>query len=497
MQEPNKTKDQSPRADGSLIGRDNSNPMSQLPTLRRGDELILEITDAAFEGKAVARHEGLVVFVDGAVPGDTGLVRITKAKRSFAEGWLVRLDRPSPLRATPRCAYVGTCGGCKWQHVRYDAQLRFKEQQVRDALERIGGFEQPEVLPIIGADEQFFYRGKMEFSFMPQQWMHDGATPDASGIFVGLHVPQRYDKVLDLTECHLQSDVSNRILNFTRDHARRNGMAVYDPDRGTGYLRFLVIRESKRTAERMVNLVTFSDDPETMQRYTDALVAEIPGITTVVNTVNTTKAQIAFGQLERVYWGSGSIREELGHLSFTVSASSFFQTNVAQAEKLYRVAKEFAALRNEDIVYDLYSGTGTIALYVADAARTVVGIESVESAVRDAGENAKANGITNCAFILGDLKDRLTKDRDWLAEHPRPNVVIIDPPRSGMHPKVVKEVAALGPERIVYVSCNPATQARDLKDLCGESYRLVRSQPVDMFPHTYHIENVALVERRT
>jgi 23S rRNA (uracil1939-C5)-methyltransferase len=465
------------------------------PPMRRGDELLMEISEAAFEGKCVARLENFVVFVEDAVPGDRGLVRISAVKKTFAEGRLVRIDFPSSLRGEPRCRYVGVCGGCKWQHVQYEAQLRFKEQQLRDALERIGGFKDPVVLPIIGASKQFMYRGKMEFSFMSRQWMHSGAEPSDSTVFVGLHVPQRYDKVLDITECHLQSEISNRILNFSRTYARTNGLTVYDTDRAGGYLRFLVIRESKKTGEVMVNIVTSSDDPDCMRAYADALAGELPEVTTIVNTINETKAQIAFGQKERIYRGSGMIREELGSLHFNVSASSFFQTNVAQAEQLYRVAKEFAGLEPSDVVYDLYSGTGTIALYVANAVKTVVGIESVESAVRDAERNASENGIPNCIFVQGDLKDRLAKNTEWMKSVQPPDVLIIDPPRSGMHPKVVQEVSTLGAKRIVYVSCNPSTQARDLKDLCASSYRLVRSQPVDMFPHTYHIENVALVER--
>jgi 23S rRNA (uracil1939-C5)-methyltransferase len=469
--------------------------MNDVRPIKRGDEIVLDIAEAAFEGKAVGRHEGFVVFVEGGVPGDRALIRIGTVKRSFAEGRIVRLDAPSPLRTTPRCRYAGVCGGCKWQHVSYEAQLRFKEQQVRDALQRIGGFADADVRPIVGAEDIYFYRAKMEYSFAPHQWMHEGSEPNDSSVFVGLHVPARYDKVLDIAECHLQSEASNRILTFTRTFARENGIAVYDPDRHDGYLRFLVIRESKRTGERMVNLVTFTDDPETMRRYAEALRTEVPEITTIVNTVNPGKAQIAFGEIERVYWGDGIIHEQLGRYRFAVSAGSFFQTNVAQAERLYEVAKAFGSFRPDDVVWDLYSGTGSIAIFISDAVRAVVGIESVASAIRDAERNAATNGVTNCSFVLGDLKDRLTKDSGWMADHERPTAMVIDPPRSGMHPRVVQEVVSLAPERIVYVSCNPATQARDLKDLCASAYRLTRSQPVDMFPHTYHIENVALLER--
>ena len=481
--------------------------------LHRGDELRLEITDAAFEGKAVARHEGLVVFVENAVPGDVVIAKLLKIKKSFAEAKVVRIERPSPLRTKPRCKYFGVCGGCKWQHVDYQSQLRFKQQQVVDSFERIGGFSNLNILPIIGADEIYFYRGKMEYSFAEKQSLTEKPsaiddirlpieenkipiTNSPSLIFLGLHVPQRYDKVLDLNECHLQSIVSNQILNFTRGFARRNHLDVYDSDRNSGYLRFLVIRESKKMKETMVNLVTFESRPTLMNQYAAELKVEVDQVTTVVNTINSKKAQIAFGETENVYLGNGWIQERLGNHNFSISASSFFQTNVVQAEKLYGVAKEFGELKSTDVVFDLYSGTGSIAIFISDMVKEVVGIESVESAILDAEKNVLSNGITNCRFLLGDLKDRLTKDTSWMSSHPYPDVLVIDPPRNGMHPKVVEEILALAPDRIVYVSCNPATQARDAKLLCAEKYQLIKLQPVDMFPHTFHIENVALLHRK-
>jgi 23S rRNA (uracil1939-C5)-methyltransferase len=481
--------------------------------LHRGDELQLEITDAAFEGKAVARHDGMVIFVENAVPGDLVTAKLLKIKKNFVEAKVVRVERPSPLRVEPRCKYFGVCGGCKWQHVDYQAQLRFKQQQVVDSFERIGGFSNLNVLPIIGADDIYFYRGKMEYSFAEKQWLTEKPaaiadfqmpmeenklpTPTSpSPIFLGLHVPQRYDKVLDINECHLQSVVSNQILNFTRNFALRNRLDVYDSDRNSGYLRFLVIRESKKTKEVMANLVTFENHPDVMKQYAAELKASVEDVTTVVNTINSRKAQIAFGETENVYLGSGWIHERLGNHNFIISASSFFQTNVAQAEKLYGVAKEFGGLKSTDVVFDLYSGTGSIAIFISDMVKEVVGIESVESAIRDAEKNAHANNITNCRFLLGDLKDRLTKDTGWMSSHPKPDVLVIDPPRNGMHPKVVEEILGLAPERIVYVSCNPATQARDVELLCTKTYQLIKLQPVDMFPHTFHIENVALLHRK-
>jgi 23S rRNA (uracil1939-C5)-methyltransferase len=474
--------------------------------LKRGDEVQLEITNAAFEGKAVARHEGLVVFVENAVPGDLVIAKLLKIKKSFLEAKVVRVERPSPLRVMPRCQYFGVCGGCKWQHVDYQAQLRFKQQQVVDSFERIGGFSNINILPITGADDIYFYRGKMEYSFAEKQWLTSpppkiesepiAEIEEQSPIFLGLHVPQRYDKVLDIDECHLQSVVSNQILNFTREFARRNHLDVYDSDRNSGFLRFLVIRESKKTKETMANLVTFENRPDIMKHYAAELKTSVEQVTTVVNTINSKKAQIAFGETENVYLGNGWIHERLGSHNFSISASSFFQTNVAQAEKLYGVVKEFGEFKSTDTVFDLYSGTGSIAIFISDLVKEVVGIESVESALRDAEKNALANSITNCHFLLGDLKDRLTKDTSWMSSHPKSDVLVIDPPRNGMHPKVVEEILGLATERIVYVSCNPATQARDVELLCAEKYQLIRLQPVDMFPHTFHIENVALLHRR-
>lgn len=482
---------------------------------KRGDEIRLEISGSAFEGKAVARINGLVVFVEGGVPGDVVNVLIVRTKRNHAEARIKEILSPSSFRTAPRCKHFGTCGGCTWQHVDYKAQLLFKRQHVLDSFQRIGGFESIEVPPVIGADDIYFYRNKMEFSFSDQEWVEEYQKADIKGrkgssassnskpetwnpklpLFLGLHVPQRYDKVLDLRECHLQSETSHRIVSFVRDDAKRRNLPAFSSVTGEGYLRFLVIRQSKRTDDLMVNLVTFDDRPDVMRSITRDLTEEIPGITTIVNTINSRKAQIALGDREVVYTGEGVIREKLGKFTFDISASSFFQTNTEQAERLYTVAKEFAGLSGSETVFDLYSGTGTIAIVLSEAAGKVVGIESAESAIRDAEHNVKANRIANCSFVLGDLKDRLTKDADWMKLFPAPDVLVIDPPRSGMHPKVVEAIGKLGVSRVVYVSCNPATQARDAK-LLSERYKLVKLQPVDMFPHTYHIENVALLELR-
>lgn len=509
--------------------------------MKRGDELMLHLDSAAFEGKNIARMNGLVAFVRGGVPGDEVRVRITRTKKSFVEADVLEVVKPSSIRVTPRCRYVGVCGGCKWQEVDYQAQLEFKRQHVIDALQRIGGFAGLSVNPTLGSPDVYFYRNKMEFSFgerwLTKEEMQAGTGPSTPsqeslsrsgsrpigregepldsfakgaqslGVLpyraggrgvdrfaLGLHIPERFDRVLDIEECWLQSEVSREIVNFVRAFCKARELDIYSTFTHTGYLRNLVIRQSKHTAELMVNLVTLDDRPALMQELSSELVGKFPAITTFVNNITERKSQVAIGDREVVYFGPGTITETIGKRTYRISANSFFQTNTAQAERLYDVARKMAAITKEDVVFDLYSGTGTIALHVADDAAEVVGIESVESAVEDAKRNAEANGVSNCTFILGDLKDRLTKDTAWLARHPHPSVMIIDPPRSGMHEKVVKQVMELAPRRIVYVSCNPATQARDLKLMAG-TYVIREVQPVDMFPHTYHIENVVLLER--
>jgi len=477
--------------------------------IKVNDKITVEITDAGFEGKAVGRHNGLVVFVNNGVPGDKLIVKVIKVKKDYIEAIIENIIEPSPIRVEPRCKYFGVCGGCKWQNIDYKHQLKWKEKQVIDIFERIGGFANPPVQSIIGSDETFFYRGKMEFSFSRKQWIRKETTPIAEiknsnkpntlekqGIFLGLHSPQRYDSVIDIDKCYLQSEISNKILRFTKNFARAKKLTVYDTKDHEGYLRFLVIREGKQTKEIMVNLVTYKHDHNIMREYSSEISKEIPEITSIVNTINPRKAQIAFGEKEIVYHGNDGFNERLGNYIFKISPSSFFQANVLQTEKLYQTVKRFAEFKKSDIVFDFYSGIGTISIYISNEVKEVIGIESLESAVADAKINAQINNATNCKFLCGDLKDKLTKDNDWLSSYPQPDVVIIDPPRSGMHPGVVKEILRILPERIVYISCNPATQARDIKLLCESKYKLIKLQPVDMFPHTYHIENVALLHIR-
>lgn len=464
---------------------------------RRGEEITVDLDTFAFEGKAIGRIDGLVVFVDGGVPGDRVRARLTKIKKQFLEADLVDLLVPSSLRVDPRCRYFGLCGGCRWQHLDYEAQCAFKRQNVVDALERIGGFRGVDVAPTLPSSNVYFYRNKMEFSF-DEEWLsrEEFERRRSSGgggkpLAIGLHVPGRFDKVLDIHECHLQSETSNRIVAAVREFCVREGLPAYSTRTHTGYLRNLVIRESRHSGEVMVNIVTADDRPALMHRMCALLLDACPSVSTFINNITARKSGVAVGEREVVYHGPGTITERIGSSLYRVSANSFFQTNTRQAEVLYETAGSMADLTPTDTVWDLYSGTGSIALFIAGSVREVVGIEAVASAVEDARQNAAENGVTNCTFILGDLKEKLTQDTAWLAGHQRPDAMIVDPPRSGMHEKVVREIAAMRPDRLVYVSCNPATQARDLKLLCGIApYKITAVQPVDMFPHTYHIENV-------
>ncbi|MDE3058038.1 MAG: 23S rRNA (uracil(1939)-C(5))-methyltransferase RlmD [Bacteroidota bacterium] len=464
---------------------------------QRGDILELTIESSAFEGMSIAHLDGMVVFVEGGVAGDSVRAKVSRTKKKHIEAKVVEVVNPSPQRTTPRCNYFGTCGGCKWQHVQYDAQLAFKQQHVIDALERIGGFKGINVLPIIGSGDLYFYRNKLEFSFGDEAWLMTPPPPSPvrggseGGVFLGFHVPQRYDKVLDIDECHLQSNLSNEIVRFVKKFSLKSGLPVYSSKLHSGYWRNLVIREGKNTGDVMVNIVTFEDRPNVTKELSRQLTTEFPEITTIVNNINTRKAQVAVGETEKLYYGSGIITDKIGSYVFDISANSFFQTNTRGAEKLYSIAKEFAELKPSDVVYDLYCGTGTISIFISNAVKKVIGIDIVESSVQNARRNAEQNAVQNCEFVAGDLKDLLTKDTAWRKDTLPPDVLIIDPPRSGMHPKAVEEIGRRKVKRVVYVSCNPATLARDVKMLAPFGYSIEKVQPVDMFPHTFHIESVA------
>jgi 23S rRNA (uracil1939-C5)-methyltransferase len=471
--------------------------------MERNQELRLSIEGVANDGRAVARVDRYVVFVDGGVRGDLLDVRIRRRRRRFAEAEILSIVQPGPERTTPRCSHFGVCGGCQWQHIDYQAQLELKRHHVAEAMERIGGLEAPPVQSVLGMADPYYYRNKMEFSF-GDRWMERaeldlmGDQEPATGarFALGLHIPQRFDKVLDVEECYLQSPQSTRIVQAVRSFARQRGLSIYSTVSHRGYLRNLVIRQSRQTAELMVNIVTSEDRSQVMGELSQMLLREVPEITTICNNITTRKSQVALGDEERVLYGPGFITERLGGRLFRISANSFFQTNTLQTELLYEEVRRSAQITPADIVYDLYSGTGTIAIVLAADARSVVAVESSVAAVEDALRNTSLNGVTNCTFVAGDLKEKLTVETAWMARHGHPDVVVLDPPRAGVHPKVLTELERIGPRRIVYVSCNPATQARDLKLLCAQgSYRIELLQPFDMFPHTRHVENVATLQK--
>jgi len=472
--------------------------------IKKSEILKLEITDYAFEGKGIARisldesdSKNFVVFVQGAYPGDTVEARIIKKKKSFAEAKVIKILKYAKDRTTARCKYFGSCGGCKQQDLDYGKQLFYKEEQVKDIFERLGGFSDFEIQPILSSENQYFYRNKMEFSFSDKRWVpkeefDSGEEIKDRNFALGLHIPRIFDKVLDIEECFLQSELSNKIINLTRDFFKNNNSTIYSTKTHEGYLRNLVIRQSFHSNDVMVNLVTSSDDKLLMKKFAEKLVFEIPEVTTVINNVNLRKAQIAIGDFENVYFGSGFIYDLIGEYKFRISANSFFQTNTLHGKNLYETALNFADFSGDEIVYDLYSGAGTITAFISKNVKKVFGIEAVDSAVKDAKSNAKLNKINNVEFLKADLNRSFLPIIDH-KNIPKPDVIIADPPRSGMNPKTVKDIIQLSPKKIVYVSCNPATQVRDIKALVESGYSLVKIKPVDMFPNTYHIENVALL----
>jgi 23S rRNA (uracil1939-C5)-methyltransferase len=465
---------------------------------RKRDKVVRDvlIEEVAAEGKALARIGEVVTFVEGVVPGDVVDVLITKKRKNYWEGRPYRFISYSEKRADARCRYFGVCGGCKWQHLDYSDQLAFKEKQVRDAFQRIGKVSVGEWLPIMGSEEVFNYRNRLDFSFSDKRWLTreevESGTDFGDRPALGFHVPGRWDKVLDVEECHLQPEPSNAIRNRVRELAIENGISFFDPVDQTGYLRNLTLRNTS-TGEWMLLLAVHSDNPSWLSAILDPLVAEFPQLTSVMYVVNDKRNDTIYDLDIQIYVGRDHIVEVMEGLQFKIGPKSFFQTNGKQAEELYRVAREFAGLTGSETVYDLYTGTGTIALYVSKKAKRVVGIEYVDAAIEDAKVNARLNGIAHASFHAGDMKEIFTND--FINSNGKPDVIITDPPRAGMHGDVVQRLLELAVPRIVYVSCNPATQARDLQ-LLSEKYDVIRVRPVDMFPHTHHVENVALLELR-
>jgi 23S rRNA (uracil1939-C5)-methyltransferase len=453
---------------------------------RRGDLLDLTVDDLAFGGEGVGRVHGYVIFVRGGLPGDGLRVRLVEARARYGRATIEAVTTPSPDRVAAPCPYFGHCGGCRLQHLAYDAQLAFKAKQVRDCLERLGGLGAFELRPILAAPEPYGYRNKMEFT----------VTRDAAGTvpLIGLHEADRYDVVRDIERCLLQSDAMNAALAEVRAQVRARGLGAWDQDSGQGLLRFVTLREGRHTGEVMVNLVAAAPDVDGLAPLAAELHARVPATASVVLNVNAKPASVAVGTEEHLLFGRDHIREGLGGLIFQVSASSFFQTNTAQAERLFALVEDACALAGGETVLDLYAGTGAISLLLARRCRRVYGIEVAAAAVADAVRNARANDLANCAFLAGEVRHVLPA---LAAEGVRAEVVVADPPRAGFHPRALRAVADLAPARIVYVSCNPATLARDVGELVRAGYRLEWVQPVDMFPQTPHIEAVARLARVT
>ncbi len=450
----------------------------------------VEILDVAAEGNSIARVNDFVVFVPFGAPGDIADVKIDRRKRSYAEGHIEKIVKPSDIRVEPRCEHFTVCGGCRWQHLPYGFQLECKQKQVRDAMERIAKIEIPEISPILGSENIYEYRNKMEYTFSNKMWLtfdqlRSGEDfPDRNA--AGFHIPGAFDKVLDIHKCHLQDDFGNRLRLFVKDFGKEHGYSFYDLRNQNGLLRTLMIRISS-TGQIMAVMVFGEGDREKITLLLDAVKTEFPEITSLLYVVNTKVNDTIGDQEVIIYSGSPYIEEEMEGLKFRVGPKSFYQTNSRQAYRLYSVARDFAGLQGDELVYDLYTGTGTIACFLARKCRRVVGIEYVQEAIDDAKVNAAVNGLDNTEFYAGDMKDVLTPA--FVEKHGRPDVMIVDPPRAGMHENVVKVILETAPDRIVYVSCNPATQARDLA-LLDRLYKVDAIQPVDMFPHTAHVENV-------
>ncbi len=465
--------------------------------MRTKKEIILNnitIEAVAAEGKALAHVDGAVVFVQFAVPGDVVDIKVTRKKKNYMEGYILNIVKPSAHRLEPFCKYFGICGGCKWQPLPYEMQLQAKQQQVYDQLVRIGHLQVPEIQPIIGSEKIREYRNKLEFTFSERRWLHEGEDPESlrpeQRLGLGFHVGRFFDKVLDIDRCHLQPSPSDEIRNFIRKYAIDNGLTFFNIREHHGFLRTMVVRNNQK-GDVMLILCFYHEDTEARTRLLDAIADAFPQITSLYYVINGKANDSIADQDCILYKGNEAIYEEMEGLRFKIGPKSFYQTNSAQALKLYETAREFAGLTGNEVVYDLYTGTGTIAQFVAAKASKVVGIEYVEDAIADARINAAGNGIDNCVFYAGDMKDVLTSG--FIEENGHPDVIILDPPRAGIHPDVASVILEARPDRMVYVSCNPASQARDLAVLC-QDYEITAVRPVDMFPQTHHVENVVALK---
>ncbi|MCW4469625.1 23S rRNA (uracil(1939)-C(5))-methyltransferase RlmD [Flavobacterium sp. MFBS3-15] len=457
----------------------------------------IEVLDAGAKGVSVAKApDGKVIFIPNVVPGDVVDVQTFKKRKAYYEGKAVHFHEYSADRVIPPCQHFGACGGCKWQNMNYEKQLFYKNREVYNHLKRIGKVELPEFEPIKGSEKQFFYRNKMEFSFSNARWVTEEEARSGEEIdnrnALGFHIPRMWDKILDITKCHLQEDPSNAIRNAVRDFANEHGLEFFNPREHSGLLRTLMLRTAS-TGEIMVLIQFFDDNKEQREMLLDFLAESFPGITSLQYVVNQKANDTLYDQDIILYKGRDYILESMEGLSFSINAKSFYQTNSDQAYELYSITRDFAGLTGNELVYDLYTGTGTIAQFVSRKAKKVIGVEAVPEAIADAKENAKRNNITNCEFFVGDMK--VVFNEEFIATHGRPDVIITDPPRDGMHKDVIDQILQIAPQKVVYVSCNSATQARDLA-LMDEVYKVARVRPVDMFPQTHHVENVVLLEKR-
>lgn len=457
----------------------------------------IEVLDAGAKGKSIAKSpDGRVIFLSNAVPGDVVDIQTGRKRKSFFEGKAIKFHQLSEKRTDPVCEHFGVCGGCKWQNMQYDSQLHYKEKEVTNNLVRIGHLEIPEPLPIAGSEKTYRYRNKMEFSFSDSRWITEEELKSDEVIeernACGFHIPGMWDKILDIKTCHLQEEPSNSIRNGIREFALRNNMKFFSPREKKGFLRNLMIRTSS-TGEVMVVVQFFDDIPKQRELLLEYVSNAFPEVTSLQYIVNQKANDSIYDQEVVLYKGRDHIFEEMEGLSFKINAKSFYQTNSEQARVLYRIGRDFAGLTGEEVVYDLYTGTGTIAQFIAKQAKKVIGVEAVPEAIEDARENAKINGIDNVSFFVGDMARVFTQE--FISQHGAPDVIITDPPRDGMHKKVVEQILAVLPEKIVYISCNSATQARDLS-LMKDQYKVVKTQAVDMFPQTHHVENVVLLKRK-
>ncbi|MCC9019344.1 23S rRNA (uracil(1939)-C(5))-methyltransferase RlmD [Flavobacterium lipolyticum] len=457
----------------------------------------IQVLDAGAKGVSVAKApDGKVIFIPNVVPGDVVDVQTFKKRKAYYEGKAVKFHELSEHRIEPICDHFGVCGGCKWQNMKYSQQLYYKQNEVKNHLQRIGKVELPEFETILGSEKQFFYRNKMEFSFSNSRWLTEkeiGSTEDLGNRnALGFHIPKMWDKILDIQKCHLQEDPSNAIRNEIRAFANEHNMAFFNPREHSGLLRTVMIR-TVSTGEIMVLIQFFEDDQKNRELILDHLYEKFPQITSLQYVINAKQNDTIYDQDIKLYKGRDYILEEMEGLKFSINAKSFYQTNSDQAYELYKITRDFAGLTGNETVYDLYTGTGTIAQFVSKKAKKVIGVESVPEAILDAKANAERNNITNCEFFVGDMK--VVFNEAFIAQHGKPDVIITDPPRDGMHTAVVDQILKIAPKKVVYVSCNSATQARDLA-LMDEKYKVTRVRPVDMFPQTHHVENVVLLELR-